>query len=132
MNSIRLCFVLSLGLGLCGCEQMMLNSNHSNALVRQASAQQAVETRDEDSIASRVAIKTKEAGDATTKAMNPASWKADPNSPAERQRRAAIRRKQKQKESEPNAFVAWMFPEPKPPRTVGEWLSQDRLDGNEK
>ena len=146
MNLIRLSFVLSLGLGLCGCEQMMLNPNHSQAMARKDSGQTSGErvsigdnitliekpAPDEDSFAGRVAVTTKAAGEATTKAMTPASWKADPNSPAERQRRAAIRRKQKQKASEPNAFVRWMFPEPKPPRTVGEWLSQDRLDGNEK
>jgi hypothetical protein len=145
VNLIRLVITFSLGLCLCGCEQMMLNPNHSQAVARKGATDQTGEriqlgehitmidhqTRDEDSFASRVAIKTKEAGEATSKAMNPASWKADPNSPAERQRRAAIRRKQKLKESEPNAFVRWMFPEPKPPRTVGEWLSQDRLDGNE-
>lgn len=143
MNRIRLILAMTLGLGLCGCEQLMLNPNPSRDLAHKASADKEGErvalgenitliekpTPDEDTLAGRVAIKTKAAGEATSKALTPASWKADPNSPAERQRRAAIRRKQKQKQSQPNAFMRWMFPEPTPPRTVGEWLSQDRLDG---
>jgi hypothetical protein len=129
VNSICLSSLLLLSLGLCGCEQLMLSPNHSPTPVKRTLAQEDVETRDEDSFSSRVAITSKEAGQAASKAMNPASWRPDPNSPAERQRRYAIRKKQKQKQQEPNAFMRWMFPEPKPPRTVGEWLSQDRLDG---
>lgn len=150
MNLIRLGIALSLGLGLCGCEQMMLNPNYSQSMARKGSTTQVADakggervaigdnitivdksTDPEDTFGGRVGLKAKAAGEATTRAMNPATWKTDPNSPAERQRQMAIRRKQKQKESEPNAFVRWMFPEPKTPRTVGEWLSQDRLDGNE-
>jgi hypothetical protein len=34
----------------------------------------------------------------------------------------------KKKPKKPSAFYTWLHPEPKQPRTLKEWMSQDRLD----
>jgi len=123
VNSIRLSVLLLFCACLTGCQELALTPQQPVASKRTL-VKETVETRDEDSFSSRMAIAGKSAKDAAAKPLKASTWKADPNSPAERQRQAAIRRKQK----EPNAFMRWMFPEPTPPRTVGEWLAQERLD----
>ena len=63
-----------------------------------------------------------------SKPLDPTYWqqerqKSQAKKRLKQQQAAAVKKRQKR-----SPFMNWLFPEPKQPRTLSEWLSQDRPD----
>lgn len=114
-----------LGLALAGCQA--LSPADSQSLAARGGEEKTV-TRDDDTFTGRLETSTRQLTETVSKPLDPTYWQQ------ERQKsQAAKRLKQQQaaaakKRQKRSAFMNWLFPEPKQPRTLSEWLSQDRPD----
>jgi hypothetical protein len=108
-----------------GCQPLTPGSSRSSPL---ASSRDAA-PHDDDTFKGRLASTTRQVTDTVTKPFDPAYQKKS-------QQEAELKKRQKQqqeavakkrKAQQPRSpLMAWLFPEPKTPRTLTEWLSQER------
>ena len=116
-----------LGVFLAGCQPLSPTGSQSLANAR-TGAQDQVVTRDDDTFTGRLETGTRQLTEKVSKPLDPNYWQQ------ERQKSQAAKRLKQQQEAAAkqrrkpprSAFMAWLFPEPKQPRTLSEWLSQDR------
>lgn len=128
MNGSRYSWILPLAmLVCCGCQPLAPGT--SQQLVRSGPTDDMVDARDDDSFSGRFKTGATQLTEAATKPLDPTYWQQRQQEKAiakkreqQQQAAAAKRRKPAQK----SAFMAWLFPEPKQPRTLSEWLSQER------
>jgi hypothetical protein len=86
--------------------------------------------RDDDTFTGRLETGTRQLTETVSKPLDPTYWqqerqKSQAKKRLKQQQQAAA---EKQRKKPRSGFMAWMFPEPKQPRTLSEWLSQDRPD----
>jgi len=104
-----------------GCQP--LSPGASQSLATPAGLGGDIEPRDDDTFTGRLKTSTKQMATATTKPFD--RQDAQQKSLAkERQRQQQAAAKQRAKPK--SGLTSWLFPEPKQPRTLSEWLSQDR------
>lgn len=88
-----------------------------------------VEARDDDTFTGRLKTGTMQFTESASKPFDPTYWQQRQQEKAvakqrEQQQQAAGAKRRKP--AQRSAFMAWLFPEPKHPRTLSEWLSQER------
>ena len=83
-----------------------------------------VAARDDDTLSGRLNTGTKQMTAAVTRPLDRSFW-VSPNKAAEKQQQAAAAKRRKQQQPR-SPLMSWLFPEPKQPRTLSEWLSQER------
>jgi hypothetical protein len=109
---------------LCGCQPLTPAGSQSSPLASQAAA-----AHDDDTFQGRLASTTRQVTDTVSKPFDPAYQKqkqqdAELKKRQKQQQEAAVKRRKAQQPRSP--LMAWLFPEPKTPRTLSEWLSQER------
>lgn len=100
-----------------GCQP--LSPSASQSLATPAGLGGDIEPRDDDTFTGRLKTSTRQMTGGTTDRQE-AQQKALAKERVKQQQAAAKRAKPK------SGLSSWLFPEPKQPRTLSEWLSQDR------
>lgn len=129
MTSLRFLSALVLAtLTLAGCRPLEPTGSQPWSLTSRGPDGQPL-ARDDDTFSGRLATSTRQVTDTVSKPLDPTYWQQK-----QQQAQQAKRQKQKQadlaknrKPTQPRSrLMTWLFPEPKKPRTLSEWLSQDR------
>jgi hypothetical protein len=129
VNLLRLSSALTfLTLTLAGCQPLSPTGSQPWTLSSRGPDGQPL-LRDDDTFAGRLATSTRQVTETVSKPFDPTYWQ-------QRQQQAQEAKRQKEKQEalakkrqaqQPRSrLMAWLFPEPKKPRTLSEWLSQER------
>ncbi len=119
----RVALLIGIVAPLCGCQPLSLGSNKEIA-AKHTAEQSQVAQRDDDTVTGRLKTSSKQVSQTVSKPFDRDYRRAQNKAAAVRKKALAKQRKK----DEPSPLVAWLFPEPKVPQTLPEWLAQDRLD----
>lgn len=128
MTCFRSLIALSLlSVVLAGC-QTLTPADPQSLNASRGGDDEATVTRDDDTFTGRLETSTRQLTETVSKPLDPTYWqqerqKSQAKKRLKQQQAAAAKKRQKR-----SPFMTWLFPEPKQPRTLSEWLSQDRPD----
>jgi hypothetical protein len=128
VKSRRPWFALYLVLGAAGCQALAPGAGQQLTRSGGGPPGQQVATRDDDTFSGRLATGTQAMTASVRQPLDPNYWKAQS---AVKAKQKAQKKKQldAQRRNQPRSpLTAWLFPEPKRPRTLSEWLTQERPD----
>jgi hypothetical protein len=128
VKSPRSWFALVAMLGAAGCQAIAPAADQQ--LTRSGAGQsgQQVVSRDDDTFSGRLKTETQAMTAATRQQLDPNYWKSQG---AAKAKQKELKKKQlaAQRSKQPRSRLAsWLFPEPKKPQTLSEWLTQERPD----
>jgi ABC-type sugar transport system substrate-binding protein len=129
VNSLRLSSALTLlALAVAGCQPLAPIASQPLAQSSHAADGQLA-PRDDDTFFGRLTSSTRQAAETVSKPLDPTYWqqKQQQSQLAKQQKKKQEAQAKRRKVQPPrSAFMEWLFPEPKKPRTLSEWLSQER------
>jgi len=127
---VGICALLLFG-SVVGCGTLSPGSSGQLTASGKPSAQEPM-TRDDDTFRGRLETTTRQMTTAVSQPFDPTYWQ---QKQAERQARKKQQERlaaQANKNKKPSALSKWLFPEPRRPQTISEWLAQDRPIGDTK
>jgi len=122
------CGAILLALALGGCQAVSPGSSQQLVGTQRPPADEVV-ARDDDTFRGRLTTGTREISATVAKPFDPTYWqeKQVERQVKKKQLAAAAKQRPAPKRS---ALSKWLFPEPKKPQTLSQWLAQDRPKGN--